>query len=228
MIAILCPTRGRPDQCRRMIESVFATTKEHLEIHLYIADDDPKMDQYSELSISYGNDVFWHHGPDCSTVHKWNYLVGKTDARLLMLGADDMVFATPWWAEKLVEKYNGLQNKIHVFHLQDSRDVQGTPHPIISREYMDAMGYAFCPLFFHWYVDTWTREIAKSNNCFTHLRDYLLIHDKQSDNGKADDTHTKIRLAGWPDRDKFVNDTCQHLLQFEKERLGKTIAKQFS
>ena len=140
-----------------------------------------------------------------------------------MLASDDMIFDTPGWDKALLEHYDALENKIHVYHLQDSRDADGTPHPIVTREYIEAMGYAFPPIFLHWFLDTWTREIAKANNCFTHLKDYLLVHDKPSDKGQPDTTHSRIREWGWNQRDKYVNDTCQHFLALEKQRLRTAI-----
>lgn len=226
MIAILCPTRGRPEQCRRMIESVFATTTEPIEIFLYVADDDPRMDDYNKLSLSYGHedDVFWCHGVDHPTVHKWNYLSQQaSDAKILMLAADDTYFTTPGWDQALSSHYEKLENKIHVYHLQDSRDPDGTPHPIVTREYIDAMGYFMVPIFLHWFVDTWAVSAAKACGIFTHLKNYTMVHDKPSDHGQPDETHSRIRRIGWYERDKYVNETCQHYLGLEKQRLAKAL-----
>lgn len=226
MIAILVPTRGRPDQCRRMIESVFATAKGAFVIYLYVADDDPNMDEYNELSKNYGHDddIYWCHGPDYPTVYKWNMLAKEAkDADLFMLGADDMVFATPGWDEAIMDHYGKLENKIHVYHLQDSRDLLGTPHPLATRECVSALGYFLCPIFYHWYGDTWLKVIAQANGIFTHLTDFTLVHDKPSDNGHPDETHIKIRQEGWAVRDKHINDTCQHFLALETQRMAKAL-----
>lgn len=225
MISILVPTRGRPEQFKRMVDSARATSTNQPLIFSYQSDTDyPRYGDYKSALI---------YGEDYPTVYKWNFLAERALAsgnniNLFMLGADDMIFATPGWDTALINHYNKLENKIHCYALQDSRDPEGTPHPIVTREYIEAMGYAFHPIFLHWQTDTWTTKIAKANKVFTHLRDYLLIHDKPSDRNEPDDTHNHIRSMGWRQRDAYVNDTCQHLLQYEKERLGKTIAKQFS
>jgi hypothetical protein len=156
---------------------------------------------------------------DCPTSFMWNKLaeaaMNDKDVTHFMLGADDMIFSTPCWDVAL----NLYDHKPHVYHLQDSRDKDGTPHPIVTREYIEAMGYFLPPIFLHWFVDSWTVDIAKYNKCFTHLRDYLLVHDKPSDRGLADDTHNRIRMMGWRERDSYVNQTCQHFLALEKSRL---------
>lgn len=210
MIALLCPTRGRQKQYERMINSANATVSS--KINLYSATND--------ADTTY---VERHFPQDCPTVYMWNRLAEdahkKEKNKLFMLCADDTIFTTPHWDETLIEHYNRLENKIHVYALQDSRDPLGTPHFFVTREYMDAMGYFVPPIFLHWFVDTWTVEIAKANNCFTHLTDYMLVHDKPNDRGEPDDTHNHIRRMGWLSRDEYVNEKCQHFLEVEKKRL---------
>lgn len=222
MIAILCPTRGRPEGAKRMWDSATATSDENVRVCLGISNED-KSAYYALLGEPTIDD-----GDDCPdgmpTVHKWNKLAAmalkyRPDTKLFMLGSDDMVFATPGWDEALLDHYEKLENKIHVCHIQDSRDPDGTPHPIVTREYISAMGYFLPPIFLHWFVDSWTVAIARANGCYTHLKDYLLIHDKPSDRGQPDETHSRIRRMGWHDRDQAVNDSCQHFLGLEKVRL---------
>ncbi len=237
MISLLCPTRGRPEQFQRMVESAAKTALGKINVFVCIqTDEDVK--RYSFLEMNKSNNIYWSENIivypflmlDCPTVALWNELAECTcnrrimldkDVRLFMLAADDMIFATPGWDKALIDHYNALGNKIHVYAFQDSRDHEGTPHPIVTREYMDAMGYFVPPIFLHWFIDSWTIAIARANNCFTHLKDHLLIHDKPSDRGEADETHKRIRRMGWHERDKYVNDTCQHFLEFEKQRLAK-------
>ena len=162
--------------------------------------------------------------PDWPTVMTWNVLAQEAmkfpDNKLFMLAADDMIFSTPGWDKALLDHYNALENKIHVYALQDSRDKDGLPHPIVSREWIEAMGWAFPPYYLHWKIDTWTAAIAKANGVHTHLREYLLIHDKANDRGQPDETHSRIRNAGWLDRDNYVEKTCGYLLENEKKRLN--------
>ncbi len=212
MIALLCPTRGRPEQFGRMCKSVKATAKD-----------------FCIYSGSNGEDdyVWMQYPKDAPTVYMWNELaksaLNDPKNKLFMLCADDVVFATPLWDEALINHYNSLENKIHVYALQDSRDPEGTPHPIVTREFMGALGYFIPPIFLHWFADTWVVDIAKANNCFTHLKDYLLIHDKPSDKGQPDETHNRIRRMGWWQRDMAVNDSCQHYLAQEKQKLSYVI-----
>lgn len=212
MIAILCPTRDRDEQCNRMIASAVKTSTDG-PVTFYIANHE----MYA------GKPVTMLLPENMPTAHKWNMLAEEAlkdpANNLFMLGADDMVFETPGWDKALIDHYNVLENKIHVYALQDSRDINGTPHPIVTREYIDAMGYFVPPIFMHWYVDSWTVDISTSSGCFTHLKEFKLNHIKPSDEGKPDQTHSRIRDFGWHERDKWVAEKMAHVLEYEKFRL---------
>jgi len=184
MIAILCPTRRRHKLCLRLADSIRATS----ETKLYLGTDSIDLMDCKLAGVLPHDYIYTNEWP---TSHKWNVLAQEAmkdqSNKLFMLGADDMYFATEGWDKALIDHYNSLENKIHVYALQDSRDENGTPHVIVTREYIEAMGYFVPPIFLHWYIDTWTVEIAKANNCFTHLREYSLVHDKPSDQGNWGD-----------------------------------------
>lgn len=229
-IALLCPTRMRPTQFNRMVKSALDTAHNRNNIKIYagFTKGDTTLHEYNNKNLE--KNFHWPDG--MPTAFKWNNLAESafqdTNIKLFMLCADDTVFSTPCWDKALFDHYNALENKIHVYHLLDSRNPDGTPHPIVTREYIESMGYFLPPMFLHWYVDTWTINIAKASRCFTHLKDYLLLHDKPSDIGKPDETHNKIRHMGWHERDLWTHEHCQHFLEFEKERLKKIVLGQMS
>lgn len=225
MIALLCPSKGRPDKLKRMWESAQATTSTRVKLYLAVSQEDyPQYKQFEgpRVQITIMPELM-------PTAQKWNYLADlamqESTNNIFFLAGDDMIFETPNWdnaiAEHFLTYFYSLENKIHVYHLQDSRSEEGTPHPIVTRDYIKAMGYFVPPLFLHWFIDTWTVEIAKANNCYTHLKDYLLIHDKDNDKGVPDATHTGIRSYGWRDRDAYVNEKMQHVLQEEIRKLSR-------
>lgn len=216
MISLICPTRGRPDQFARMMRSVRSTSSTPVNI-ITASNGDPGCDLYAVNFFPL----------DTPTVFMWNTMAQKTNDDLIMLASDDIVFSTPGWDEAILNHYKSLHNKAHVYALQDSRDKDGTPHPVVTREYMEAMGYFLPPLFLHWFVDSWTVSIAKANGCFTHMREFELIHDKPSDSGKSDETHKHIRNMGWHARDAAVNISCRHFLELEKTRLGALMDKKY-
>ena len=174
----------------------------------------------------YGYDFLKHYpcvkvltAKDWTTAYTWNLLAeeAKKDASIgfFMLGADDMVFSTPCWDMALIK----FGEDAVVVSFLDSRDSEGTPHPVMSRSFHEKLGYFTAPIFLHWYVDTWLVAIAKACGRFHHLKQYFLVHDKLSDKGTPDETHNDIRRRGWRERDKYTWDKCQHFLFCEQQRM---------
>ncbi len=219
-LALLCPSRQRIPLFKRMVDSARNTAFDKNNVHVYLGLTDTEWPEYEKHVDGYVNHVATF--PDgIPTVYKWNRLAMEAmfkNHTHYMLAADDMTFTTPHWDKALMEGYDG---KPHVYSLRDSRDENGTPHPIVTREYIETMGYFLPPLFLHWFVDTWTVEIGKANACFTHLKDYMLVHDKPYHRGEPDDTHMCIRRNGWLNNDQWTNEKCQHFLEYEKQRLAK-------
>jgi hypothetical protein len=219
-IALLCPTRARAEQFNRMSGSAFQTADNLGNIKIYAAftDGDTHLPDYV-LQRIHKSTIYPEGVP---TAYKWNLLAEQAmadGATIFMLCADDVIFSTPCWDKALLDHYNALENKIHAYHLLDSRNPEGTPHPIFTREWIEFFGYMLPPIFLHWRVDTWSTDIAKAAEVFTHMKEYMLIHDKPSDVGKPDETHNRIRNWGWHDRDQYVHAKCQHYLDFDKRRL---------
>lgn len=231
-IALLCPTRGRPDKYKRMVESSIKTAIDPRNVVHYTLLSQSDSEKYNVLwaaqNVKNKLGIFPDgEGENIPTVDKWNNMADRfiedKEIKLFMLASDDIIFATPGWDKAILDHYEALNDKTHVYSLQDSRDISGHPHPICSREYVQKMGYFLPPIFLHWYVDVWTWTIAERNNICTHLKDYLLIHDKDNDRGQPDETHTRIRRNGWKDRDDYVNRTCKHFLEVETQRLAKAM-----
>lgn len=222
-IALCCPSRQRVDLFKRMIKSALDTAhnKDNIAFYLGVSDNEWPAYEKEVENLVKGVTCF----PDgIPTVYKWNMIAIK-QAMLhnhthYMLAADDMIFTTPHWDKAILDSYNGGPQ---VCSLRDSRDEDGTPHPIVTREYIETMGYFLPPLFLHWFVDSWTVEIGKANGCFTHLKDYMLVHDKPFHRGEPDDTHMCIRRNGWLNNDQWTNEKCQHILEGEKLRLARKL-----
>lgn len=228
-IAILCPTMGRPDICKLMIESVRKTAFNLKDIIIYLGltEGDETRDKYTDMVIKYKElnvQIGLYEFPDWTMPMCHNELSKIAAKHELHYGmGDDCMFVTPGWDQALVEVYEKLENKIHVFSLLDNRDSKGMPAPVITKAYIDVMGWRIPPYFMHWYCDTWTTEIAKACGILTHLKDYILVHDKRVEKGIMDDTYWRVRKRGAVDRDAYVDQNCHHWLEVEKERLRKAL-----
>lgn len=238
MISILVPTRGRAQKFTNMVQSVAKTTSTKVTIYALLqSEEDVEAYGISTLQIPVNSNqqikinAFHLFEVDAPTVHLWNRLAGiaiddkDVINNIFMLGSDDIIFDTKGWDVDLIKRYEALNNKIHVFSLKDYRqysvnEALSTPHPIVTREYMKAMGYFIPPLFLHWHVDQWTVEIGQANNVFTHIENFVCVHDKIELIEDIDDTHNRLRKRGWRERDQYVAKNSLHILEAEKKRLG--------
>lgn len=190
MIAVLTPTRGRPENVRRMIASArdSAADPEQIEIWLYFDDDDPS--RYGD----YGAEVVV--GPRDGVGRAWNQLARKTNAELLMMGNDDLVFHTVGWDRAAEEVLTLYPDGIFCAWFNDGspKAAERCAFPIVSSIWVDALGY-FTPQCFNFlYHDTWIADVGRRVGRLHYMPDILVEH-RHFAFGKAeyDDTYRAHR-----------------------------------
>lgn len=194
-ISILCPSRGRPELAKRMAESAVRTCVDPkgLTIAFYLDHLDPTVMEY--VSTPYTTKVIGVDGP---TSYAWNELAKTFTADIMILCGDDVVFETEGWDEIL--RKAATENPVGVFSFDDERSPLGTghPHPAVTRMAYEALGYIANPMFYHWYVDTWLREVALKAEKFHYLGNVRLAHRKSP----KDETHKRIRATNLRNADE--------------------------
>lgn len=178
-IAILCPTRGRPGRFSQMMESAVKTARNKFEVLAYVDEDDPCRDDYE---ATWANVLV---GPRINLGPSYEVLRKKTDADILMMGADDLLFRTKNW-DLLVEAATP-KDLISVVSFEDGGNFGSKEdgHPFIGRGFIEAIGCITSPNLGHSCIDNWVVEIAKKAGCFRRL-DLLIEH-----------IHPKYRKAEW-------------------------------
>ncbi len=175
MISILCPSRGRPELAKRMVETALEKAGAPIEILIYLNDDDPALPEYKKL-------IHPSHlivGPDRSPAYSWNRLqeIAKYDIFFLM--GDDAWFETDNWAIKIGQVFDQYPDKIVMaFPSVEGLEWHGgkltadhCPHFCIHRNWVNVLGYFIPPHFWHWYIDTWYRDVAKMIGRFHPIKD---------------------------------------------------------
>lgn len=165
MISILCPSRGRPELAKKMVDTALELAGAPIEILIYLNDDDPKLNQYQSLI----NPEYLLIGPDRSPAFSWNKLAEMAKYDLLFLMGDDAWFETENWALKIHDVFDLYPDKlVFAFPSVDGLEWRGgkltpdhCPHFILHKNWINTLGYFLPPQFWHWYIDTWHREIAK-------------------------------------------------------------------
>jgi len=222
MISLLIPTRNRPVKLGQVISSarMTASQPDDLEFCLYLDDDDPG--NYKDL---FGReDVKYKIGPRITLSAMWNECFKIATGDILMQGNDDIVFRTAGWDGLVRNAFQG--DKIRMVHGGDGgpRGEVFGPHPFISREWVETVGYFTPPYFSSDFGDSWINDLANRIGRRTYVP--ILVEHMHHFFGKAEmDQTTNERLA----RHSSDNvDALYHALaalrQIDAARLSRRIA----
>lgn len=243
MITICCPTRGRPQLAQRMAESCWkqAKFKNSLEIILYANNDDPVLNEYDCVKEIDG--VTLDVGPNQSTCYSWNQCATKAKNDYVMLMGDDVIFETPEWDRLIVDQYEKYDDKILMVIPNDGRkngtaksqpkknyinsnepvligdESFGAPHFVLHKNWINTLGYFAPPIFWHWYVDTWTQKVSRKVNRCLYMPNVVCRAKKMFDHtGQLVRGHLNI-IARDNDlwkfaRDRYLKSDVQELEKF--------------
>ena len=158
MISILCPTRNRPHNIKRMWQSIVDTASKPNEIELviYVDEDD---NSYDDLKLP----LTIVKGPRIVLSDTWNKCAKKAKYDILMYAGDDIVFKTDNWDSLVVATFDESKDKIMFVFGRDGSPhdrIYGT-HGFVHRNWFNTLGYICPPLFSGDYSDTWINDVAK-------------------------------------------------------------------
>jgi hypothetical protein len=178
MISFCCPSRGRPELAKRLIDTATSTQKGETEFLFYLNDDDSKLGQYRDLL----DEKHYTVGPNQSTCFSWNLLCERAKNDVVMLMGDDVQVKTQDWDQIIMDQFNRYQDKILMVVPSDGRkkgnknlgdkpklwgdDPLPAAHFAVHKNWTNTLGYLAPPFFWHWYVDSYTQKVArKLNRC---------------------------------------------------------------
>jgi hypothetical protein len=178
MISFCCPSRGRPELARRLIDTATVTQKYDTEFLFYLNDDDEKLEQYKDLL----DEKHYTIGPNQSTCYSWNLMAEKASHDIIMLMGDDVQVKTKNWDQLIAEQFDKFNDKILMVVPSDGRN-KGTKnlgnkikmwsddplpaaHFAVHKNWIETLGYLAPVYFWHWHVDSYTQKVArKLNRC---------------------------------------------------------------
>ena len=196
VISVLIPSRSRPNRAQHVLQSAKETAVGEFEILFYLNEDDPKLDEYGDVL---------HHaiiGPDQYAPKSWNVLAQQAKGDYLMLCGDDVSFKTKGWNKRIEKAFP--EDRIAMVSFDDGRPSIGHPHPVVSREWVDTVGYFLWPEFNHWFVDIWIEDIADLIDRKIYLPDVLIDHVTFKDNkgGRYDEIYQRARTGEYRRHDE--------------------------
>lgn len=178
MISIIAPTRKRPQNVTRLVESIEDTVSSihNVELLVYIDDDDdesiPALQQAAEhinVNAVQGNQLVGSQ--------MYNELAKLAKGDILMFAADDVVFKTPVWDKIVERKFNEYEDRILFVYGEDGfqKGRIGT-HGFVHRFWWELLGYLLPPKLASAYTDEWVTEVADRVGRKCYLPDLLVEH----------------------------------------------------
>ena len=167
-IALLCPTRGRPDGMERLWKSAYETAqeKENLIIVFRIDKDDQVSHlKYIDLAQQYGNqvrEIVCDRHPSLGKATNDCLWMLEKDVEILHLAGDDLIFRTEFWDEEVRKVFKQQDDHIFLAYGSDlyiSDNQRFGTHPFLHKKQVEILGYAVTDVFVGSYLDTYLNRV---------------------------------------------------------------------
>jgi hypothetical protein len=228
VISILLPSRKRPENLRRFLNSVRDTLRGCCEVIVGLDDDDPTIDAYRDVAICYAPDaapferVALRIGPQVILSEYWNILARLAMSDIFWLAEDDTVYLTPGWDQMVQQAFDECPDKVLHVHGADLPPYEETTFGnsgAVHRVWLETLGYVQSPAYFCGdYGDSWRNDLANRIGRNKYLP-FAVEHKHPYKTGDpkfdmpVDDTYLERR-----EREK-VNDPKTVFDQTEAERI---------
>lgn len=153
-ISILCPTRKRPQNVVRLVDSIEKTSTVLPEIIFYVDEDD---DTFPGIF----KEVKTVRGPRILMSKMWDKCLEAATGEIVMMGGDDLIFQTKGWDDQVRRAFASFPDRIVFVHGDDGhwgKDF-GT-HGFLHRNWIEKVGYLCPPHYVSDYNDTHINEVA--------------------------------------------------------------------
>lgn len=195
MISILTPTRNRPVELQRMVESAIDTATGEIEFLFRMDSCDRTEHALGPQRLKSGKlaRLFTLNGPrERVMCHKWNQLIPHAKGDIFLCGNDDCEFRTPGWDAMVEAEFAKHEDRILLVGGDDGfTHGRAIPHPFVSRRWIEVQGFFAAPYFESDYgCDSWNEHIAKMIGRRVYLPDLLIFHHHPAFNaGPKDATY---------------------------------------
>ena len=212
MISLLCPTRKRPDNVKRLVESVFATAKRPNDVELvfYVDDDDDTFPLDGKVKVV--------RGPRIVLSQMWNRCYDVARGDVLMHCGDDIVFRTPMWDVEVWRQVVSVPDRIVLVHANDGSpwSARLATHSFLTRRWVETVGQFVPPIFSAEYNDTWLTEVADMVGRRRYLPHVLIEHMHWAfSKAPMDGTYAELQRRRRRDRvDELYQETINERLQW--------------
>jgi len=210
-ISILCPSRGRPKNLERLIESATENSDNPAQIEfLFYIDDDDKtfidfnVEKYTDFNLK----VITGKRLWISVAH--NFLYSQSSGQIVMTAADDFAFRTKGWDTLVREAFIKSKDNLILVYGNDmgSYGEKMAIYGFFHRDWIDTVGYCTFPGRGSLY-DLWAFEVAKRINRLEYLPQLVIehIHYRQGlKKAEFDSTYSEVYKSSSSWRPRITYD----------------------
>ena len=197
MISLLTPTRGRPSNMQRFVESAYETaTLVTPEVIFYVDEDDlDSIGMAAQLNVRFPH-VRTRTGPRTTLSQCWNLAAELATGDVLGVMGDDIVFRSPGWDERLTQQFAMVLDGVLMVHGRDGmHDARFGTHCFISRTWYEACGELFPGIYESEWVDTHLNDVANALDRRVYDEAIYTEHMHFANGKAAQDTTYTERIA---------------------------------
>ncbi len=207
VISILLPTRNRPRNVERFLESAIATASnfENLEFIFYIDDDDNTFPSHVLR-----RNVKLVKGPRLWLSVIGNILYSHSRGEIIMYAGDDLIFSSKGWDELVLAQFNTTSDKIRLVYGNDkgrnSKEI--ARHGFLHRKWIETIGVYQQPGRGS-ASDIWLTSVARKIGRLDYIENLIIphIHWWQGDRSAVfDQTYAEISnlVTSWRPRKTYM------------------------
>lgn len=186
-LLVIVPSRGRPQNIARLLDSLKATCKLCTHLHVCIDNDDPELDNYKlVMKRATENDIL-EIGPRkglCEWTNKIAVPAAENYPYLASIG-DDHVPVTPGWDRALVKAIERMGGTGFSYPWDDTRE--DIPEAVVvSSNIIRELGWFCMPDLSHWFCDTVWADLGRGIGALRHCRAIKVGHQWKADQTSED------------------------------------------
>lgn len=220
-ILVICPSRNRPQECGRMIES-FNKTSKMSSLSIALDNDDPLLKEYIDViknTASYTIDIRKTTTEIINS--KWQY--AASCFKWFSVTNDDFIYHTDGWDSKLIStlRLHGGKGIVYGNDLLASKHIPTTS--VVSREIVEALGWLQLPTLTHLFGDNVWSTIGQKCCCLFYRDDVIIEHMHVFGNKmQPDDTHKQTNSPEMYKKDEaaflswLFNDSKNDILKVKE------------
>ena len=224
MLGLAFASRGRPDQFHKTLSEISkAKVEPDTFLSVRLDEDDPKLKLYKpanyfrgEVKCEVGPRLAKGSAPHINRAAMEAYRYGAT---LIMQVADDQSYAegAVGFDKCLNEKASRLSDGIGLFYTGDTYlDKAQVSHPIVTRKWIETLGFFYSREYVHFFADTELMEIARGIGRLFYVQDLSIKHMKHA---FMDELYYEIRQGPEPENDLKVFEGRAQAREQARERL---------